>query len=228
LRKGLGFFELFVHDRQAIWDHFVRHLELTLLAMGLCLMVGLPLGYAATRSSWAASLALGTSGALQTIPSLALLVFAIPIVAALFAPLGQSALVLEGAALVALFLYALLPVVRNTKEGIEGVDVAVIEAARGVGMTERQLLAWVKFPLALPVIIAGVRTSFVITVGGATLAAFVGAGGLGVPIITGLSVQNFAEVWTGAVPAALLALGSDGAFGLMQRWLKRRLFGAPA
>lgn len=228
LRKELGFFELLAHDRQAIGGHLVRHLQLTLMAMTLCLLVGLPLGYAATRSGWAASLALGTSGALQTIPSLALLVFAIPIVAALFTPLGLGALVLEGAALFALFLYALLPVVRNTKEGLEGVDPAVVEAARGVGMTERQVLGWVRFPLALPVILAGVRTSFVITVGGATLAAFVGAGGLGVPIITGLSVQNFAEVWTGAVPAAALALGSDGAFGLLQRWLRFRLFGAEA
>lgn len=226
LRKQLGFVELLARDRVALTGHLVRHLELVVLAMGLCLLTGLPLGYAATRSPWAASLALGASGALQTIPSLALLVLAIPIVAALLTPLGQSALVLEGSALLALFLYSLLPVVQNTKQGLEGVDPAVVEAARGTGMTERQVLRWVKFPLALPVILAGVRTSFVISIGTATLAAFVGAGGLGVPIITGLSVQNFAEVWTGAVPAALLALATDAAFGVLQRWLKRSLFGA--
>ncbi len=224
-RRQLGFFALLAHDRHALVGHLERHLALTLLAMLLCVLVGVPLGYLASRSQLGATLGLGLSGALQTIPSLALLVLAIPVVAALLTPLGEKNLVLEGAALLALFLYSLLPVVRNTKQGLEGIDPAILDAARGTGMTDRQLLAWVELPLALPVILAGVRTAFVITIGTATLAAFVGAGGLGVPIISGLSVQNFTEVWTGAVPAALLALGSDAGFALLQHRLTRNIGG---
>lgn len=224
-RKQLTFGGLLWHDRFELLRHLGRHLELTLMAMALCLLVGIPLGYLATRGALGAALTLGVTGALQTIPSLALLVLAIPLVAAVLTPLGQSSLVLGGSALLALFLYALLPVVRNTKQGLEGIDRSILEAGRGTGMTERQVLWWIQLPLALPVMLAGIRTSFVITVGTATLAAFVGAGGLGVPIISGLSVQNYTEVWTGAVPAALLALFSDAGFAVLQRALTRRLLG---
>lgn len=218
-RKKLGFFELVAQDKNELAGHVARHLELTLWAMFLCILCGVPLGYAATRSRLAGALCLGATGILQTIPGLALLVFAIPVVGAVFEPLGAHSSTLGGAALLALFLYSLLPVVRNTKEGLEGVDPAVLDAATGLGMTRRQRFFMVTLPLALPVILAGVRTSFVITVGTATLAAFVGAGGLGVPILSGLSVQNLTEVWTGAVPAALLALIIDGTFALLQRRL---------
>ena len=224
-RKQLGFWALLAHDRRELWGHVVRHLELTLFGMLLSVLFGIPLGYLASRSTLWASLSLGVSGALQTIPSLALLVLAIPVTTTLLTPLGQGHWALEAAALLALFLYSLLPVVRNTKEGLLGIDRAILEAARGNGMTEAQVLLWVQLPLALPVILAGVRTAFVITVGTATLAAFVGAGGLGVPIISGLSVQNFAQVWTGAVPAALLALTSDALFAVIQRRLTRKMGG---
>ena len=225
-RKQMGFFAMLVHDRKSLLGHLARHLELTLLAMLACVAFGIPLGYLANKRPLTATLSLGLTGALQTVPSLALLVLVIPLVALVLTPLGQGGLVLEAAALLALFAYSLLPVVRNTKQGLGGIDPAVLEAARGTGMTERQLLVWVQLPLALPVILAGVRTAFVITVGTATLAAFVGAGGLGVPILSGLSVQNFTEVWTGAVPAALLALGSDAAFALIQHKVNRSILGS--
>jgi osmoprotectant transport system permease protein len=191
--------------------------------MFACILFGVPLGYLGTRSRFAGAITLGVSGVLQTIPGLALLVFAIPLVGVVLAPLGAESHTLGGAALLALFLYSLLPVVRNTKEGLLGVDRAVLDAAAGLGMTARQRFRMVTLPLALPVILAGVRTSAVITVGTATLAAFVGAGGLGVPILSGLSVQNLTEVWTGAVPAALLALSIDGGFALLQRHLTKNL-----
>jgi osmoprotectant transport system permease protein len=225
-RKRLSFWQLVVVDRDVLLGHLRRHLELTLLAMLLCVAIGVPLGYAASRSTLGATLSLGVSGILQTIPSLALLVLAIPLAAMLLTPLGQGNLALEAAALLSMFFYSLLPVVRNTKEGLVGINPAIIEAATGTGMTPRQVLCWVKLPLALPVILAGVRTAFVITIGTATLAAFVGAGGLGVPIISGLSIQNFTEVWTGAVPAALLALVSDALFSLVQKRLTQKMAGA--
>src|SRR5690606_14204600 len=135
------------------------------------------------------------AGILQTIPSIALLGFMIPL-------LGIGA----KPAIVALFLYALLPIIRNTYSGILGVNPAVKEAATAMGMTRRQVLWKVELPLAFPVILAGIRTATVITVGVATLAAYIGAGGLGEFIFGGIALNNSAMILAGAIPAALLAL----------------------
>ena len=219
-RKTLGFFGLLKADQALVWKRFWEHLWLTLVALLASSAVGIPLGYLATRRRWLSSLALGGSGLVQTVPGLAMLVFMIPLATALGRWLQTDAM--RAAALIVLFLYGLLPIVRNTKQGVQGVDSAVLDAASGLGMTRWQRLRHVELPLALPYILAGVRTSAVIGTGAATLAAFIGAGGLGEAIISGLSVQNYDEVLTGAVPAAALALLLDGGFGLLQSMLTRR------
>jgi len=154
---------------------------------------------------------LGSANIIQTIPSLALFGFLLP------APwIGERA---DRLAILALMLYALLPLIRNTYTGIRGVDPAVVEAGRGMGMTDRQLLFQVELPLALGVILAGVRVATVLCVGLATIAAAIGAGGLGEFIFRGLSMVNNGVILAGAVPAALLAILADWSLG----WLERRL-----
>jgi osmoprotectant transport system permease protein len=155
---------------------------------------------------------LGIANVIQTIPSLALFGFLLP------APwIGARA---ERIAVLALVLYALLPVIRNTYVGIRGVDRAVVEAGRGMGMTGRQLLFQVELPLALSVIIAGVRVATVISVGLATIAAAIGAGGLGEFIFRGLAMVNNVVILAGAVPAAVLALLADFGLGLLEKRLR--------
>ena len=153
---------------------------------------------------------LGVAGVIQTIPSIALLAFMIPIPG-----LGLGV----RSAILALFLYALLPIIRNTYTGIQEVTPALLEAARGTGLTNRQLLTIVELPLATRTIMAGVRTSAVINVGVATLAAFIGAGGLGDPIVTGLQLNDSELILAGAIPAALLAVFVDQTLGLVERFL---------
>jgi osmoprotectant transport system permease protein len=155
---------------------------------------------------------LGATGVIQTIPSLALLAFMVPIPG-----LGLGA----RPAVAALFLYALLPIVRNTYTAIQEVDPDLVEAAVGLGLTDRQLLLRVQLPLAIPTIMAGIRTSTVISIGVATLAAFIGAGGLGDPIITGLKLNDTTLVLTGAVPAAGLAIVADWLLARLERRLRR-------
>jgi len=145
----------------------------------------------------------------QTIPSLALFGLLIPL--PLIGGVGSST------AIVALVVYALLPILRNTHAGLASVDPAVVEAATGLGMTQRQLLWWVELPLALPVILAGVRVATVLSIGLATIAAAIGAGGLGVLIYRGLATVDNRLILSGAIPAALLALASDGLFSLVER-----------
>ncbi|MEZ5966819.1 MAG: glycine betaine ABC transporter substrate-binding protein [Planctomycetota bacterium] len=190
-----------------------QHLLLTLTAVLLATLVGVPLGIACVRRPTLRRIVLGGAGVVQTIPSLALLAFMIPI------PwLGLSA----SAAIAALFLYSLLPILRNTYTGIVGVPPELIEAARGMGMYERQVLRLVQMPLAMRTIMAGLRTATVVGIGVATLAAFIGAGGLGEPIVTGLQLNDTNLILTGAVPAALLALLVDGALGWAERWVTPR------
>jgi osmoprotectant transport system permease protein len=190
-----------------------QHLELTLLAVLLATLVSVPLGVLCTRVPWLAQPVLGGAGVIQTIPSLALLAFMIPIPG-----LGLGAT----SAVVALFLYALLPIVRNTYTGIREVDADLIEAARGMGLEDLQILRYVQSPLATRTIMAGIRTSTVISVGVATLAAFIGAGGLGEPILTGLQLNDTNLILTGAVPAALLAVLVDGVLAGVERLLVPR------
>lgn len=206
-----GFFALFGARWRETLALTGQHLKLTLLAVFLAALLSVPLGVLCTRVPWLAQPVLGGAGVIQTIPSLALLAFMIP-------ALGLGAT----PAVVALFLYALLPIVRNTYTGIREVDPDLIEAARGMGLEDLQILRHVQLPLATRTIMAGIRTSTVISVGVATLAAFIGAGGLGEPILTGLQLNDTNLILTGAVPAALLAVLVDGVLAGVERLLVPR------
>lgn len=182
-----------------LWVRTGEHILLTGISTGLAIVLAIPLGILASRHGWLRGPVLGAAGILQTIPSLAML-------AILLALMGKIGVL---PAVTALTLYALLPIVRNTVTGLEGVSKEVVEAARGIGMTDRQQLWMVRMPLALPVIIAGIRTAAVVGVGIATLVAFIGAGGLGEFINRGLALSNTRLILLGAVPAGLLALLVD-------------------
>jgi osmoprotectant transport system permease protein len=192
--------------RLAAW-----HLVLTGVAEGLACLVAIPLGIVVYRRPRTAATALGTAGVFQTIPSIALLAFMLP-----FFGIGART------AVAALFLYGLLPVLRNTITGLRGVDPRLTEVGSGLGMTAGQLLRRVELPLAGSVILAGVRTSTVINIGTATLAAFIGAGGLGDPIVTGLTVTDVNLILSGALPAAVLAIAADLGLARVERWATPR------
>jgi osmoprotectant transport system permease protein len=189
----------------------LRHLWLVAIALAAAAVVAIPLGLALERARRASGLVLGGLGILQVIPSIALLAFMVPLLGIGVVP-----------ALVALWLYALYPIARGTYSGVRDADPAAVEAAEALGATPRQSLVMVRLPLAAPAIMAGLRTAAVITVGAATLAAFIGAGGLGEPIVEGLALADARMILSGAIPAALLALLID--FGLSR--LERRV--APA
>ncbi|MFC7439903.1 ABC transporter permease [Laceyella putida] len=181
-----------------------EHIYLSLIAIIIGCMVAIPVGVVITRHERLAKVALMIASVIQTIPSLALLGFLIPIFGIGTVP-----------AIVALTLYALLPIMRNTYTGIKNVDQALIESAIGMGMTKRQILWMVELPLARQVIMAGVRTATVLTIGVATLATFIGAGGLGDIIMRGISMIDAPTILVGAIPAALLAILFDyGLHGL--------------
>lgn len=205
--NNLAEFFSFVHDQSGkLLTQTVEHLGLTCVSLLLAVLIGMPLGIVITRRRKLASAVLGFTGVLQTIPSIALLGFMIPL-------LGIGAV----PAIVALFLYALLPIVRNTYTGIEEVSTTVKEAARGMGMSDMQVLVKVELPLALPVIFAGIRTATVINVGVATLAAYIAAGGLGEFIFGGIALNNTNMILAGAIPSALLAILLDFLLGRLQR-----------
>jgi osmoprotectant transport system permease protein len=187
-----------------------RHLLLVGTAVTLAALAGVPGGVAVARRPVAERLVLGAASVVQTIPSLALFGFLIPL--RWIGGIGTRT------ALVALTLYALLPILRNTVTGIRGVDAAVREAGRGLGMTARELLWHVELPLAAPVIAAGLRTATVTAVGTATIAAAIGAGGLGVFIFRGVAMLDTRTILAGAVPAAAMAVLAD----LALAWLERR------
>ena len=190
-----------------------EHVQLTALAVLLAAAFAIPLGVLMARHRWLERLSLGAAAVVQTIPSLALLAFLIAV------PwLGLSL----RSAIAALFLYAVLPILRNTHAGLRQVDPDLIEAARGMGLTERQILVRIRLPLATRTIMAGLRTATVITIGVATLAAFIGAGGLGEPIVTGLYLNDARLILWGAVPAALLALAADALLAALERRLTPR------
>jgi osmoprotectant transport system permease protein len=173
-----------------------EHLFLTGVATGIAVACGIPLGMLSAKKRWLRSFVFGLAGIVQTIPSLAMLAF-------LLAAIGKIGVV---PAVIALTLYALLPIIQNTATGLEGISPDILEASHGMGMTHRQQMKMVSIPLALPVIIAGVRTAAVISVGIATLSAFIGAGGLGEFINRGLALSDTRLILLGAVPSALLAL----------------------
>lgn len=175
-----------------------QHLELTLISLVLANSIAIPLGILLTRFKRWADPVIGVTAVVQTVPSLALLGFMIPL-------LGIG----KGPAIVALTVYGLLPILRNTYTGIVGVTPAVVEAGVGMGMTSRQVLLMVELPMALSVIMAGVRTATVLLIGVATLAALIGAGGLGDLIFRGIAMANPQLILAGAVPAAAMAIVFD-------------------
>jgi osmoprotectant transport system permease protein len=205
------------------------HLLLAAAALALALLIGLPLALAASRRPSVAAVALGLAGITQTIPGLALLALFYPLL------LGLSALVGGGVpalgflpAVLALTLYALLPILRNTIAGLRGIDPAVLQAADAIGMTARQRLRLVEAPLAAPVAMAGVRTAAVWTIGTATLATTVGYPTLGNPIFAGLQIERWDLVLAGCIAAALLALAADALLGLVERGISQRRRGLVA
>jgi osmoprotectant transport system permease protein len=195
-----------IEQHEKLLTQVVQHLGLTFLSLLLAIIVGLPLGILIARKRKLSSPVLGFAGILQTIPSIALLGFMIPAFG-----IGATP------AIVALLIYALLPIIRNTFTGITGVNPTVIEAAKAMGMNRKQLLFKVELPLAMPVIIAGIRTAAVINVGVATLASFVAAGGLGEFIFGGISLNNTNMILAGAIPAALLAILLDQMIAVLQK-----------
>ncbi|MBE7176527.1 MAG: ABC transporter permease/substrate-binding protein [Mucilaginibacter polytrichastri] len=207
-----AFFSFLGQQKQELFEQTLRHLGLTFLSLWLAMIVAIPLGiFIARRRRWS-GLVLGVTGVLQTIPSIALLGFLLPVLG-----IGSKP------AIFALFLYALLPIVRNTFTGITGVDATVREAASAIGMSTRQVLFRVELPLAMPVILAGIRTATVINVGVATLAAYIAGGGLGEFIFGGIALNNTQMILAGAVPAALLAILLDGLLSLVQRVSLRKI-----
>ncbi len=207
----MNFFHFIIENREQVLELTLEHLWLVGVSTLLAVLVGIPLGIMIARWPRWNKPVLAGANIIQTIPSLALFGFLLPV------PwLGER---VDRLAILALTLYALLPVIRNTYTGIRGVDPAVVEAGRGMGLTDRQLLFWVELPLALSVILSGVRIAVVISVGLATIAAAIGAGGLGEFIFRGLAMVNNQVILAGAVPAAILALLADTSLG----WLERRL-----
>ncbi len=202
------------------------HLELSLAALCAGALLAIPLGIAVHRRPGLEPALLGAASAIQTIPGLALLAVMVPLFAGVGALLAGSGIAVRGIgalpALVALSLYGLLPILRNTVTGLAGVDPAVREAARGVGMTPREELWRVELPLALPVIVAGVRTAAVWVVGTATLATPIGATSLGNYIFSGLATRNNAAVLVGCVAAAALALALDQSIRLLEAGIRAR------
>lgn len=207
----MSLLRFFIENRTQVIELTLEHVWMVGVSTLLAVAIGVPLGILVTRWPGLNRPLLGGANIMQTIPSLALFGLLLPL------PwLGERA---GRLAILALTLYALLPIIRNTHAGITGVDPAVVEAGRGMGMTDRDLLFQVQLPLALGVIIAGVRVATVISVGVATIAAAVGAGGLGEFIFRGLSMVNNDLILAGAIPAALLALAADFGLGLVERRL---------
>lgn len=201
-----GFMEYLWDRRGTIAALTVRHLELVALALLAAVIVAVPLGLGLERTRRIAEPTIGALGVLQTIPSIALLAFMIPLLGVGVAP-----------ALVALWLYALYPIARGTYTGVRDADPDAVAAAEALGTTPAQRLLWVRLPLAAPVIMSSIRTAAVITVGAATLAAFIGAGGLGEPIVAGLALADTRMILSGALPAAALALAVDGILAIVER-----------
>lgn len=188
----------------------LEHIELTVISLSIAIAIGLPIGIFLTRYRKVSNLVLGAVGVIQTIPSIALLGLLLPLLGIGPVP-----------AIVALFLYALLPIVRNAFTGIMEVEASVKEAAKGMGMSNLQVLTKVELPLAIPVIFAGIRTATVINVGVATLCALIAAGGLGEFIFRGIQLNNTNMILAGAVPAAMLALTFDFVLGVMQKFIRK-------
>lgn len=200
-----------LENRGELVELTLEHLWLVGLSTAFAMLIGIPLGILIAHRQRLNKPVLASANIIQTIPSLALFGFLLPV------PwLGARS---DRLAILALTLYALLPIIRNTYTGIRGVDSAVLEAGRGMGLTESQILFQVELPLSVSVILSGVRVAVVISVGVATIAAAIGAGGLGQFIFSGLAMVDNRVILAGAIPAAILALLADFGVG----WLERRL-----
>jgi osmoprotectant transport system permease protein len=209
LRKEFG---VQVQAKKESWVQNVilrtrEHLSLVGISLGAAIALSIPLGILAARYSKQGQIILGVVGIIQTVPSLALLVFMIPLLGIGSAP-----------AIVALFLYSLLPIVRNTHSGLQNIPLEIRESAEALGLPTRNRLWRIELPLASPAILSGIKTSAVINVGTATLGALIGAGGYGQPILTGIRLDDIALILEGAIPAAGLALGVQGVFDLAERY----------
>lgn len=205
----MNLLHFFLRHHREILQGTLEHIWLVGIAMLLAVGIGVPLGIVVAKRPWLSKPILGGANIAETIPSLALFGFLLPV------PwLGGRA---DRLAITALALYALLPIIRNTSAGIANVNSAIREAACGMGMTERQILLQVELPLSFSTILAGIRIATVLTIGIATIAAAVGAGGLGEFIFRGLAMVNNQLILAGAIPAALLALGADFLLSLLER-----------
>jgi osmoprotectant transport system permease protein len=210
----MTWYQFLLENRAEVWARSLEHIGLVAASMAIALAIGLPLGIAIVGRKAVQRWVIGAANVVQTIPSLALFGFLIPV--PWIGGVGAST------AIVALALYALLPILSNTSTGIAEVDPAVVEAARGMGMTPGQVLWQVKLPLAAPVLLAGIRIATVLCIGIATIAAAVGAGGLGVFIFRGVAMVNNSVILAGAIPAAILAIAADFGLGLFQRGIARK------
>ncbi len=191
-----------------LWRNTIEHLQLVIISLGFAIVVAIPLGVLAAKFTRLEGLVLGGASILQTIPSLALLVLMIPL-------FGIGAL----PAIVAMFLYSLLPIVRNTHAGIKQIPAPMMESARALGLPNSLILRRIELPMAIPSILAGVKTSAVMNVGVATLGALIGAGGYGQPILTGIRLDNLSLILEGAIPAAVLALLVQWLFDALEKRL---------
>ncbi|PIC85667.1 glycine/betaine ABC transporter [Sporosarcina sp. P20a] len=209
--NDLNIWQQLVEQTKLRWPEVLEatsiHIQLVFFSMIFAVVIAVTLGIVITRVPKLKTGVLGAAGIMQTIPSLAVLGFMIPIFG-----IGVKT------AIAALFLYSLLPIMRNTYTGIKDVDPATIEAAKGMGMTNMQILFKVELPLAIPIIMAGIRTAAVINVGNATLAAFIGAGGLGDFIFLGITRGIDGLILLGAIPAAILAIALETFFSAVERW----------
>lgn len=210
--QELNLFEFMYQQSGKLLSQTLEHIGLTFISLLIAIFIGVPTGILISRKRRLAAPVLGFAGVLQTIPSIALLGFMIPLLG-----IGGKP------AIVALFLYALLPIIRNTYTGISEVNESVKEAAKGMGMSKRQVLLKVELPLAFPVMLAGIRTATVINVGVATLAAYIAAGGLGEFIFGGIALNNTNMILAGAIPAALLAVVFDLILSKVQHFKFRKL-----
>jgi osmoprotectant transport system permease protein len=201
--------DFFAGHRQEILEAIEQHLLLVGISMAIAIAVSVPLGMVIVSRPRLRALALAVASIFQTIPSLALFGFLIPL--PLLGGIGART------AIVALVLYALLPILRNTYVGLTSIDPAILEAAEAMGMTEMQVMFRVRLPLAKSFILAGIRTATVITIGIATIAAAIGAGGLGTFIFRGVAMVSNVVILAGAIPAAILALLADYLLGLLER-----------
>jgi osmoprotectant transport system permease protein len=207
----MSFWAFFLQHRTEVLAATLEHLQLVVIAMAIAILIGVPLGMLLVHRKFLRTISLGIASILQTIPSLALFGFLIPI--PFIGGIGKRT------AIVALALYALLPILRNTYVGLTSIDPAVLDSAEAMGMTETQILLRVRLPLALAFILAGIRTATIITIGVATIAAAIGAGGLGTFIFRGVALVSDKLLLAGAIPAALLAILAD----LLLAFVERRL-----